>query len=481
MEIEQKRDLRNLLQLGNKYESEGLLMKAITESFAKIVKMISSDSPLANELFCRMGLCYFKLAVAEKGSDKYKLAAHYLKKFTPDNAEVLGMIGNCYGNCKDYATAEKYFLKSHALNPSDINVSYSLANVFFYTKQYEKSIHFYRLAYGGTTYGETTYGDPTRLYQSSFPHLARGDYEQGWALYEQRLVTPTSMRAELPFLPTWDGMSKCASLLVVAEQGLGDIIQYYRFVLETSARFPDMKITFFCKTELAHLFDTACITIITQFTMDMIPLYNYKIYLMSLPFALRIREIRPISENYIRFTEKQTEEWNRRLLSLTADRRRLRVGFVCSGLLVSFIDKNIPLQKFIDAFSDVKDVDFICIHRKSDRLLDADPSPPNFHFFDDLDVTCRPFEDTIHILRNLDLLITVDTVIVHLAGVMNVKTWLLLGHSDWRWSDHPSATYWYSCVELVRNPLDRKFEDVLLGSVKEKLLSFSSSVADGLL
>lgn len=472
MEIEQKRDLRNLLELGNKYESEGLHMKAITESFAKIVKMISSESPLANELFCRMGLCYFNAATAEKGSDKYKLAAHYLKKFTPDNSEVLCMIGNCYGNCKDYATAETYFLKSHALNPSDINVSYALANVFFYTKQYEKSIHFYRLATGGTT-------NPSWLYQSSFPHLARGDYEQGWALYEQRLKTPTSMRAELPFLPTWDGISTCASLLVVAEQGLGDMIQYFRFVLETSARFPDMKITFFCKTELAHLFDTACITIITQFTMDMIPLYNYKIYLMSLPFALRIREIRPITENYIRFTEKQTEEWNRRLLSTTAG--RLRVGFVCSGLLVSFIDKNIPLQKFIDAFSDVKDVDFICIHRKSDRLLDADPPPPHFHFFDDLDVTCRPFEDTIHILRNLDLLITVDTYIVHLAGVMNVKTWLLLGHSDWRWSDHPSATYWYSSVKLVRNPLDRKFEDVLLGSVKEKLLSFSSSVAAGLL
>ena len=62
-----------------------------------------------------------------------------------------------------------------------------------------------------------------------------------------------------------------------------------------------------------------------------------------------------------------------------------------------------------------------------------------------------PFVDTIAILKNIDLLITIDTSIVHIAGVMNVKTWLLLGkYSDWRWSDR-ETTYWYNSVELLRN------------------------------
>ena len=79
-----------------------------------------------------------------------------------------------------------------------------------------------------------------------------------------------------------------------------------------------------------------------------------------------------------------------------------------------------------------------------------------------------PFEDTICLLQNIDLLITIDTYIVHLAGIMNIKTWLLLGTSEWRWSDNPTSTYWYNSVELIRTTGEQKLPD-LLSNVKEKL------------
>lgn len=81
-----------------------------------------------------------------------------------------------------------------------------------------------------------------------------------------------------------------------------------------------------------------------------------------------------------------------------------------------------------------------------------------------------PFEDTICLLQNIDLLLTIDTFIVHLAGVLNVKTWLLLGkYSEWRWSDTDS-TYWYNSVELLRVKEEIELKSILHTEVKPKLI-----------
>ena len=74
----------------------------------------------------------------------------------------------------------------------------------------------------------------------------------------------------------------------------------------------------------------------------------------------------------------------------------------------------------------------------------------NVHFYD-IDNDTTLFQDTIAIMQNIDLLITIDTAIVHLAGVMGIKTWLLLGYgSDWRWMSDPQLNNWYKTVELIR-------------------------------
>jgi len=146
--------------------------------------------------------------------------------------------------------------------------------------------------------------------------------------------------------------------------------------------------------------------------------------------------------------------------------KRYKVGFVYNGLLSSFIDKNIPLAEF-EKLCDLN-IDLICIHRKSE--VEKDFSKISFldkiiHYDIDND---KPFEDTIHLLQNLDLLITIDTFIVHLAGILNVKTWLLLGASEWRWSDDASKTYWYNSVELIRTKENEELKD-LIKTVKTKL------------
>jgi ADP-heptose:LPS heptosyltransferase len=171
----------------------------------------------------------------------------------------------------------------------------------------------------------------------------------------------------------------------------------------------------------------------------------------------------PNTIQYIKTCPEKLLYWKSKLSHL----KKYKVGIVYKGLLSSFIEKNIPLQCF-ETLCDL-DVDFICIHKKSE--IENDLNTCSFanklHTFDlDVDI---PFEDTIHLLKNIDLLITIDTSIVHLAGVLGVKTWLLLGYSEWRWSNVEDKTYWYDSVELVRTTKDEGELKNVIPRVKSKL------------
>ena len=106
-------------------------------------------------------------------------------------------------------------------------------------------------------------------------------------------------------------------------------------------------------------------------------------------------------------------------------------------------------------------------------INDIDTNDKNInkiHFYD-IDKK-NLFNDTRAILQNIDLLITIDTAIVHLAGIVNMKTWLLLGYgSDWRWYNEPSKTCWYDSVELIRMTENTDLQNIM-PVVEKKLKQF---------
>ena len=92
--------------------------------------------------------------------------------------------------------------------------------------------------------------------------------------------------------------------------------------------------------------------------------------------------------------------------------------------------------------------------------------------------TDRAFEDSVSILPHLDIFITVDTAIAHLAGIMNVKTWLLLGYgSDWRWfSNSDTSSVWYSSsLELIRMQENKDMKE-LLPKIKTRITDMNSII-----
>lgn len=452
--------LKYLRELGDLYKTQQLFNDAI-DCYKNILhdeNNISSIGVLYNEI----GVCYNLSKHFEKAIEYFKKVININNKI-PD---VYNNIGVCYVSLKKYKLAEINYLVSYDLNQNDNAIS-SLGDIYYYTKQYDKSLEFY---------AKIKNQNDTWLYNMSFSYLAKKDFKKGFQLYETRLnenklnsQTNQMLRVEIPSLNYWDGKSNCNKLLVVSEQGLGDNIQYYRFIIELSEKYPKMKISFFTKKELSHIFKTyENIEIIDEVLFFQ---YDYKLFIMSLPKILQLDIIQPNEINYIQTNTKLLEYWretirNESITNINYKKNGLNIGIVYNGLLSSFIEKYIPLS-FFEILTELN-VNLFIIHRKKEIEDDLN----NIHFRDklicyDIDNN-KPFEDTIHLMQHMDLLITVDTYIVHLAGILNIKTWLLLGISEWRWSDDEHKTYWYNSVELIRTKNKEDLSDLTI-IIKEKL------------
>jgi ADP-heptose:LPS heptosyltransferase len=445
------------IELGYLYEQTGKFQQAIDECYLNILQYQPYNGATINQI----GVCYFNMM-------QYKKAIEYFKKVLQlrELSDVHRNIALCYGKMKLYKTAEKYSALAYNLEPhNDENKSY-LAELYFYYKQYDKSISFYKKI--------NNLDDTIRYgYNAAFPYLGKQDFKNGFYYYEFRLrhnpINPQTQkieRLEIPQIKDWDGIQPCKRLLLIYEQGIGDNVQFYRFIIQLARKYPSMGITFFCKDDSANLFrsDLEGVNnlevVLNLYTLQ----YDYKAYSLSVPYFLKIESITPNVDEYIKTDPYKIEEWKDNLAHL----RKFRIGFMYNGLLMSFIEKNIPLSNFLPLCD--LDVELICLHRKSDIAVDIQKiaKRDNMHFLD-LDKQ-GPFVDTIAILKNIDLLITIDTSIVHIAGVLNVNTWLLLGkYSDWRWSDK-ATNYWYKSVELIRND-DGELKNII-PVVKDKLRAY---------
>jgi len=430
--------IENYKDLGGVYEKQRMFQQAIDECYMNILKYQPNNGVILNQI----GVCYFCLA-------NYTMAIAFFKKVIEIKkiGDVYRNIAMCYIKLKLYKKAEKHCILAYNLEPWHDDNKSSLAELYYYYKQYDRSIEFYRKI-------KTLDDSMKHGYNIAFPYLGKKDFKNGFHYYEFRLkennINPQTgvvERVEIPQIQNWNGSHPCNHLLLIYEQGIGDNIQYYRFAIQLAQQNPQMKITYFCKNTIAHLLNNAAHNVSNIEIVLNLPHLNfdYKAYVMSLPHLLKLDTITQNPYDYIKVNAHKLEEWKQKLAPL----RRFRIGFTYNGLLSSFIEKYIPLFEFLQ-LSDL-DVDLICIHKKSEITADIEKLTHNTRIqFYDIDEEA-PFVDTVHVLKNIDLLITIDTYIVHFAGAMNVKTWLLLGkYSEWRWSNE-NTTYWYNSVEIIRN------------------------------
>jgi tetratricopeptide (TPR) repeat protein len=291
--------------------------------------------------------------------------------------------------------------------------------------------------------------------------LCGGDWVQGFAAYEWRLRIP-GLRPPAPATPPWDGTAQPgATLLLLAEQGLGDTIQFVRFARRARALVG--RIVIAAQAPLIPLLTNAA-GIDAAIGLDApLPAHDVHLPLMSLPFALGIAgEAGLAAPSWIATDAARERRW-RQWLDDTVSPRALRVGIAWRGNPGYRKDaaRSLTLDRFA-ALSRIPNVSLISLQKgpgehELETLAAALPVvvPPAL----DRD---GAFVDSAALMQSLDLIVASDSALAHLAGALGRPTWILLAHRpDWRWGNDAATTSWYPWATLLRQSRPGDWDAVL--------------------
>lgn len=286
-------------------------------------------------------------------------------------------------------------------------------------------------------------------FNESLVRLLTGDVERGWALYESRWETAQLAAEQRHFVPPlWLGKHSLngRTILVHAEQGSGDTIQFCRYasILAAQGASVILEVQDGLKPLLSRLSGVS--QVLTR--GEPLPPFDYHCPLMSLPlaFGTALTTI-PAPSIYLNIDEQLVETWRKRL----GPKVRPRIGVVWSGSHMHKNDGNRSISLSIICRLLSKEVEFICLQkevRPEDKEI-LDGHQELGHFENEL----RDFSDTAALIANIDLVISVDTSIAHLAGALGKPIWVLLPFSpDWRWLLERRDSPWYPSATLFRQP-----------------------------
>lgn len=289
-------------------------------------------------------------------------------------------------------------------------------------------------------------------WDKSFVSLMQGDYATGWKEYEWRFRH--EMHVDRPFQqPLWDGsVIPDATILVHDEQGLGDTIQFVRYLPEVRQRCGT--VIFECHRGLQELikrcdgFDR----IIQRQSLAVCPDVQFDVHipLLSLPgvFGTTLESI-PWDGPYLHVDELLRKQWQQRL----SGDKGFRVGIAWSGspMHTNEVHRSCPLEEFA-VLASVPGVSLYSLQQGADDERSARIASVMglIRLDKELDRTAS-FVDTAAVMKVLDLVITIDTSIAHLAGGLGVPVWTLLcAYPDWRWLMARDDTPWYPGMRLFR-------------------------------
>jgi tetratricopeptide (TPR) repeat protein len=299
-------------------------------------------------------------------------------------------------------------------------------------------------------------------FNRSLTYLLRGDFEQGWRDYEWRpkrqgdALIRAGARLEVP---PWRGEEVIAgkTILLYWEQGLGDTLQFCRYVKcvsDLGARVI-LEVQEPLKSLLAGL-EGLSPNIASGRALTNL---DFQCPLLSLPLAFQTRlDTIPAFARYLTADAAKVAQWQVRL----GQKRGLRVGLIWSGGTLHKNDHNrsIALQQLIRHLPG--ECQYVSLQkevRESDWPA-LQSNPRILHFADDL----ADFSDTAALCDCMDVVISVDTAVAHLSGALGKNTWILLPVvPDWRWLLDRTDSPWYPTVRLYRQERAGDWDEVLQG------------------
>jgi tetratricopeptide (TPR) repeat protein len=336
------------------------------------------------------------------------------------------------------------YLRHTAAHPGDAMAFNDLGNAYRELGRHQDALAAYERALALAP------GLAQAHFSRSFVLLLLGDYSAGWRDYEWRWRISAFNGPVLRFSqPIWDGSRiEGSTLLLHAEQGLGDTLQFVRYASRAAERCESVILE--CQPELVALLRSTAGLGRVLAKGEPLPPFVAHAPLMSLPalFGTTLDNI-PWSGPYVHADPERVAAWRDAIAE-----PGLKVGLVWAGRPQQWDDRKRSISLHLLApLARVPRVAFYSLQVGVAATQAA--RPPESMRLIDVAARIKDFSDTAAIVAGLDLVITIDTSVAHLAGAMGVPVWVLVAHApDWRYHLVRSDNPWYPTMRLFRQERD---------------------------
>ena len=426
-----------LLNLGRVHQDGGRLEEA--REFYERALEVQPEHPNA---LAGLGKVHEALGRREQAADCYQR----LLSQRPDDPFVLNSLGVTLEALGQYDEALVHQRRAVALRPDYADAVYNLGYSLQGQGALEEALTCYQRTLGlAPDHAEALWG-------RALARLASGDFAGGWPDYEIRssirLVRPAAVQPDLKF-PMWRGESLAGMrLLVLAEQGYGDQIQFARYLAMLARQ--EAAVDVLADEPMHRLLRSIdgvhrVVTGVARDSSD----YDFWTLLLSLPlrFGTRVETI-PRDVPYFKPAADDLAKWSARLRELP--RGHLKVGLVWAGSRGYGLDRfrSMALET-LAPLGRVAGVSWVSLQTGA-PVADIGGELQRLPLLD-LGGEMGDFADTAALLANLDLMIAVDTAFAHLAGALARPVWLLQSaRPDWRWIRGREDSPWYPTMRLMR-------------------------------
>lgn len=413
-----------------------------------------------------------------------------------NNPDARLLLARAYNDKHFFSQAIDVLLEGLKLAPGDINLTFELANTYNLVNRLDESLAIYQdldrqlphnpsilynIAFTFKKMGDMARALPyyTRtleinpdhaeaLFSRGLAYLMMGDFDKGWHGYEWRYSRPSQGSLRSYPEPRWDGSDlQGKTILIHAEQGLGDTFQFIRYaklikekngIVIAAVQKPLVTLMKQCKhiDRVISLDDTP-------------PHFDVHSPLLSLPYALKTQlETIPCEIPYLYADEKLVADWKQKL---AAD-KNFKIGICWQGndnyatplLRATVAQKSVHPKEFAP-ICQVPGVSVYSLQKTTgtDQLKNLPDTVRIITFDGDFDQSNGRFMDTAAVIKNLDLVITVDTSISHLASGLGVPTWIMLPNpADWRWMIDRTDSPWYpNITRLFKQPTPGDWQSMI--------------------
>ena len=473
--------------LGNIFFENNQLDDAL-ESFKTVLSL--NDTHVWSHLNCA------KVYVRKNDTSNAKKHFEAVIALDPDHREAVTELARILCDEQQYEESIKVLEQLRSKHPDDVHILFQLANTLntaHYTeeslviynslhKKYPQSSAItYNIAYTLKKLGRITealeYYDKTLTLDSQhaeahfsrgLAYLATGKFKEGWEEYEWRWKRDTQhMEKRNLSKPQWDGSDlQGKTLLLHAEQGLGDTFQFIRYakiardkggVVIAAVQNPLVDILSLCPY----------IDRVVSLTAPL-PMYDVHAPLLSVPYILQtVEETVPHDIPYLYAHTQLVEYWKDKL---SAD-KNFKIGICWQGnpnyntpfLRAVVAAKSIKLKQLEPLFK-IPGVSVYNLQKMTgeEQLSDIPVEWNLIQFDDNFDKIHGRFMDTAAVIKNLDLVITVDTGLAHIAAGLGAHVWTFIPNPpDWRWMLDRTDTPWYPNMTLFRQPKPGDWESVI--------------------